>query len=87
MSKVIAARTQAPTAAGPTPWLPLPLAPGCPGTVVVHRDLAVSCTAVSCHYSVPRAYWFSLHSTFTRCGRAGSTGESCDDCGFGAPGS
>jgi len=86
VSQVITAFTQAPPTAGSAQWLAMPLAPDCPGTVVVHRDLAVSCTAASCHYSVPRAYWFSLHSAFTRCGASGWTGESCDECGFGALG-
>lgn len=54
----------------------------CPGTVTVHRDLAVSCSADTCQRDLPRAYWFSLHGSFSRCTEARGADETCPECGF-----
>ncbi len=56
------------------------LLPECPGTVVIHRDNAVSCTTNTCPRNLPRGTWFSLHASFTPCEAAG--GAECPDCAF-----
>ena len=56
----------------------------CFGTVVVHRDQAVSCTDDSCPTDLPRGTWFSLHSSFVRCSTA-LGGDGCVYCEFDAP--
>jgi hypothetical protein len=61
----------------------LPL-PECSGTVGVHRDEAVTCTDDTCPRDLPKALWFSLHSSFVRCGTALDTGD-CPNCGFETP--
>ena len=56
----------------------------CPGAVVVHRDQSVSCTDDTCPRDLPKALWFSLHSSFVRC----STTLDADDspnCEFETP--
>ena len=53
----------------------------CPGTVVVHTDGAVTCTANECSRRASRWLWFGMHGHFVRCvDSIGGTG--CADCGF-----
>jgi hypothetical protein len=77
-----AMRVAGPPAPAPVDGMQLALFPACPGTVIVHRDMAVSCTNASCCHSVPRTGWFGLHSTFVPCGEIFGGGEFCRDCGF-----
>jgi hypothetical protein len=55
----------------------------CPGAVVVHRDQSVSCTDDTCPRDLPKALWFSLHSSFGSCSTA-LGGDGCLYCEFGA---
>jgi hypothetical protein len=56
----------------------------CQGAVVVHRDQSVSCTDDTCPRDLPKALWFSLHSSFVRCSTA-LGGDGCLYCEFDAP--
>ena len=56
----------------------------CPGAVVVHRDQSVSCTDDTCPRDLPKALWFSLHSSFASCSTA-LGGDGCLYCEFDAP--
>jgi hypothetical protein len=47
----------------------------CPGTVVVHRGSAITCTGRGCRRDVPDEVWLELHSRFVRCGVA-----ACELC-------
>ncbi len=60
--------------------------PPCAGTVVVHRDDAVTCSADTCPKDLGRGVWFSIHATFVRCPEAWGRGQGCPDCGFRAIG-
>jgi hypothetical protein len=53
----------------------------CEGTVVVHKDGAVSCTANECNPHLRRRLWFSLHMHFVHCVDA-MGGSGCAECGF-----
>jgi hypothetical protein len=55
--------------------------PRCPGTVVIHRDLAVSCTSESCRWDLPQHMWYELHANVVRCADA-EGGSGCPLCGF-----
>ena len=59
--------------------------PPCSGTVVVHRDEAVTCTIDTCRRDLPRGTWFSLHDSFVYCPEWLGVGRMCPDCGFSAP--
>lgn len=48
--------------------------PECLGTVVVHRDDAVTCTRDTCPRDLPLETWFSHHTSFVTC--------SSDDCAY-----
>jgi hypothetical protein len=53
----------------------------CHGTVVVHKDLAVTCTNEFCRSDMPRATWLSIHRYVLRC--VDATGDSrCQLCDF-----
>jgi len=63
----------------PTPTsTPMPL---CPGTVVVHRDEAMTCTSLTCPRHLSQAQWSGIHSTFVPCSAAAGP-EGCPDCRF-----
>jgi len=53
----------------------------CLGTVVVHRDDAVTCTRDTCPRNLPLEMWFSHHTSFVTC----ITALDCPHCGFDAP--
>jgi hypothetical protein len=56
--------------------------PACSGTVVFHRDDAVTCTSGTCPSDLSKGVWVSLHRRFVRCDETlGLTGP-CRDCGF-----
>ena len=55
--------------------------PECLGTVVVHRDDAVTCTRDTCPRDLPLETWFSHHTSFVTC----STALECPHCGFDPP--
>jgi hypothetical protein len=55
--------------------------PECVGTVVVHRDDAVTCTRDTCPRDLPLETWFSHHASFVTC----STALDCPHCGSDAP--
>jgi hypothetical protein len=59
---------------------PMPL---CPGTVIVHRDDAMTCTSRSCPKQLTRGDWFKIHASFVPCSVAHSAG-GCPDCEFGS---
>lgn len=59
--------------------------PRCPGTVVVHRDDAVTCTSGTCQRDRPKGIWLSIHSKFVYCAEALGGAIPCPDCGFEAP--
>jgi hypothetical protein len=52
--------------------------PACDGTVVVHVDQSVECSAPDCPTSLDRRSWRSLHATFVRCGHTGH--RACSLC-------
>ncbi|HTT86987.1 MAG TPA: hypothetical protein VMF60_06450 [Acidimicrobiales bacterium] len=58
---------------------PMPL---CPGTVIVHRDDAMTCTSHRCPKQLTRGDWFKIHSSFVPCSVAHG-GAECPDCEFG----
>jgi len=57
----------------------------CSGTVVVHRDGAVTCTTDTCRTDLGRGPWFSTHSSFVRCTETLDRSRRCPDCGFETP--
>ena len=58
--------------------MPMPL---CPGTVIVHRDQAMTCTSGRCASQLTPAEWFKIHSSFVPCTVAHRHG-GCPDCAF-----
>jgi len=54
--------------------------PECLGTVVVHRDDAVTCTRDTCPRDLPLETWFSHHTSFVTCKT-----EDCPHCQIEAP--
>ena len=63
----------------PTPTsMPTPL---CRGTVIVHRDEAMTCTSRTCPRHLPPTQWFGIHSTFVPCSVAAGP-RGCPDCQF-----
>lgn len=53
--------------------------PECLGTVVVHRDDAVTCTRDSCPRGLSLESWFSHHTSFVTCKI-----DECPHCSFNA---
>lgn len=62
-----------------------PSLPRCSGMVVVHRDLAVTCTSDTCPRDLRTGVWFGMHSRFVRCPESLAVGRRCPDCGFESP--
>ena len=61
---------------------PMPL---CPGTVIVHRDDAMTCTSRRCPQQLTREDWFKIHASFVPCSVAHRhSGGECPDCDFGS---
>lgn len=55
----------------------------CPGTILVHRDGAVTCTRDRCGWAMPRDVWFQLHAGVVRCADLGPR-PACPHCRFEA---
>jgi len=53
--------------------------PECLGTVVVHRNDAVTCTRDTCPRDLPPESWFGYHASFVVC-----RVDACPNCEFDA---
>lgn len=53
----------------------------CPGTAVVHRDEAVTCSEARCRSNVTKVEFFEHHLQVVRCVDA-QGGSGCPMCGF-----
>jgi len=50
----------------------------CEGTVIVHRDRSMTCTALPCHQETGAGMWLNLHWAFVPCST--TLGEGCPIC-------
>ena len=55
--------------------------PRCPGTVVVHRDQAMTCTSERCPAPPTPADWFDVHASVVPCTVAHREGN-CAVCAY-----